>query len=407
VNDGNARDRWWHLGVGLLGLVAACAAQYGLPYLTVAWRSEGLTLAQIGLLVSAPLLGLLLSLIGWGGLADRFGERVVLTAGLGIGAVGLAGAAASSSLVATGLWLVLAGGGSASVHAASGRLVLGWFPEHQRGLAMGIRQTGQPLGVGLAALALPRLADDGTGPAFAVLALGCAVAAVLIGLLVRDPARPVAAEGAAAVSPYRRSVLWRLHAAGGLLVVPQFAVAAFAFDFLVQGAGWTAAAAGALLAAAQGGGVLARLGSGVWSDRAGSRVGPLRLIAVTVAVVVATLALVAALTPSVLAPAVAAALVVCAAVATVSPNGVAFTSVAEQAGSAWAGRALGAHNTAQHVLAVATVPVVGLLIDAGAGYATAFALGAVAALAAAPIVPGRAVERRGTAADGPLPMTAP
>ncbi len=79
---------------------------------------------------------------------------------------------------------------------------------------------------------------------------------------------------------------------------------------------------------------------------------------------------------------------------TVSPNGVAFTSVAEQAGSAWAGRALGGHNTAQHVVAAATVPLAGVLIDAGAGYATAFAMGAVAALAAVPVVPGRSVERR-------------
>lgn len=391
-----AGSRWRHLGVGLLGLVAACAVQHGLPFLTVAWRSEGLSLAQIALLVSAPILGLVVTLIGWGALADRFGERVVLTAGLGTGALALTGAAASSSPVSTWWWLFLAGCGTASVHAASGRLVMGWFPERQRGLAMGIRQTGQPLGVGLAALTLPRLADEGTGRAFAVLAVLCAVTAVLIGALVRDPERPARVQGAPAASPYRTPVLWRLHAAGALLVVPQFAVAAFAFDFLVRDVGWGAAAAGALLAAAQGGGALARLATGAWSDRAGSRVGPLRVITAAVAVVVAALAVAAALTPAVLASAVAAAAVVCAAVVTVSPNGVAFTSVAEQAGSAWAGRALGAHNTGQHLFAVVTVPLAGLLIDAGAGYATAFGLGVVAAVAAVPLVPGRGVERRQT-----------
>ncbi len=385
--------RWRHLGVGLLGLVAACAVQHGLPYLTLAWRAEGLTLAQIGLLVSAPILGLVLTLIAWGGLADRFGERVVMTAGLAIGAAALAGAATASSPVATGLWLVLAGGGSASVHAASGRLVLGWFPEHRRGLAMGVRQAGQPLGVGVAALCLPRLAADGTGAAFAALAAACALTAALIGVLVRDPARPGAAAAAPAASPYRSPVLWRLHAAGGLLVVPQFAVAAFSFDFLVREAGWTAAAAGGLLAAASAAGAAARLGAGVWSDRAGSRLGPLRLIAAAVAVVVGVLGAAAALTPGVLAPAAAAAAVAAAAVVTVSPNGVAFTSVAEQAGSAWAGRALGGHNTAQHVLAAGTVPLAALLVEAGPGYAAAFGLGALAALAAVPVVPGRAAER--------------
>ncbi|MDP9428634.1 MAG: hypothetical protein M3Q47_07030 [Actinomycetota bacterium] len=57
--------RWRHLGVGLLGLVAACAVQNGLPFLTVALRAEGLSLTAIGLLVSAPTAGLVLSLLAW------------------------------------------------------------------------------------------------------------------------------------------------------------------------------------------------------------------------------------------------------------------------------------------------------------------------------------------------------
>jgi predicted MFS family arabinose efflux permease len=258
---------------------------------------------------------------------------------------------------------------------------------------MGIRQAGQPLGVGLAALLLPRLADDGPGDAFAFLGCSCAVTAVLIGVLVRDPARPPRAEGVPRpASPYRRPVLWRVHAASTLLVVPQFAVAGLSFDWLVRVAGWSAAGAGTLLAAASVGGVAVRLGTGVWSDRVGSRVGPLRRVAAAVAVVVGLLALVAVLTPDPLGPGAAAAAVVLAAVATVGPNGVAFTSVAEQAGSAWAGRALGAHNTVQNLAAALTVPLAALLADGGPGYPAAFALGAVAALAAVAVVPGRAAE---------------
>jgi MFS family permease len=194
-------------------------------------------------------------------------------------------------------------------------------------------------------------------------------------------------------------VLWRVHAASTLLVVPQFVVGAFAFDYLVRDAGWAATAAGTLLAVTQFGGAAARLGAGAWSDRAGSRLGPLRLIALAGAVVGALLAGVAALTPTVLGPAAAAAAVVLAAVVTVSPNGVAFTSVAEQAGGAWAGRALGAHNTAQNLSAAATVPLVALLVENGPGYPAAFAAGAAAAALAVGVVPGRAVERRGTPAS--------
>jgi MFS family permease len=391
ADDGSAR--WRHLGVSLVGLVAACAIQNGLPFLTVALRAEGLSLAAIGLLVSAPTAGLVLSLLAWGAAADRYGERLVLSAGLGTAATAMTGAALAGTPVATGLWLLLAGAGSASVHAASGRLVLGWFPASRRGLAMGIRQAGQPIGVGLAALTLPRLAADGPGTAFAALAAGCAVTAVLIGVLVRDPPRPVRTPGAPRpASPYRSPVLWRVHAASTLLVVPQFVVAAFSFDFLVRAAGWSAGAAGTLLAVTQLGGAAARLGAGAWSDRAGSRVGPMRLVAVAVAVVVGALAVVAVLTPDVLAPAAVAAAVVLAAIVTVSPNGIAFTSVAEQAGSAWAGRALGAHNTVQNLSATVTVPLAALLVEGGPGYPAAFAVGALAAALAVGVVPGRAVE---------------
>jgi MFS family permease len=388
---GGVPARWRHLGVGLVGLVAACAAQNGLPFLTVALREEGLGLPAIGLLVSAPTVGLVLTLLAWGALADRYGERLVLGAGLAVAAAALTGAALAGTPVARGLWLVLAGAGSASVHAASGRLVLGWFPARQRGLAMGIRQAGQPIGVGVAAVVLPRLAEGGTGGAFAFLAAGCAVSAVLVGVLVRDPPRPDPVAGAPRpASPYRSPVLWRVHAASTLLVVPQFVVGAFAFDYLVREAGWATGAAGTLLALAQVGGVAARLGAGIWSDRVGSRLGPLRLVALAVAVVVGCLAAVAVLAPA--HPAAVAVAVVLAAVVTVSPNGVAFTTVAEQAGSAWAGRALGAHNTAQNLSAAATVPLAALLVEGGAGYPAAFAAGSVAAALAIGLVPGRTAE---------------
>ena len=67
-----------------------------------------------------------------------------------------------------GVCLALAGAAGGSVFAASGRLILGWFARHERGLAMGIRQSAQPLGVALAAVTLPTLGASGTGLAVAV-----------------------------------------------------------------------------------------------------------------------------------------------------------------------------------------------------------------------------------------------
>ena len=83
------------------------------------------------------------------------------------------------------------------------------------------------------------------------------------------------------------------------------------------------------------------------------------------------------------------------AVVTVADNGLAYVSVAEMAGSAWAGRALGIQNTGQNAVAIAIVPILAAVIE-GTGYGAAFLVAAAAAVAAIPITPVRA-ERRARA----------
>jgi MFS family permease len=180
-------------------------------------------------------------------------------------------------------------------------------------------------------------------------------------------------------------VLWRIHAASALLVVPQFAVATFALVFLVDTRGWPAPAAGSLLAAAAAGGALSRLAAGHWSDRWGSRMRPMRILALATTAVLLALA---ALSSSPL----AVPFLLAAAVLVVSTNGLAFTAVAEYAGPAWAGRALGIQNTGQNALAALTPPALAVIIGA-AGYPAAFGAAGILPLAAAALVP-LAAERR-------------
>jgi hypothetical protein len=89
-------------------------------------------------------------------------------------------------------------------------------------------------------------------------------------------------------------------------------------------------------------------------------------------------------------------LLACGVVA-VSTNGLAFTAVAEFAGPAWAGRALGVQNTGQNALAAATPPVLALTIGS-LGFAASFAMVAVFPLAAAVLVPV-AAERAALASE--------
>ncbi|MFC4030157.1 MFS transporter [Streptomyces polygonati] len=359
---------------------------YGIPYLGDELRTrQHLTLTQVGLLVACPTVGLVGALYGWGAAADRWGERVVIALGLG-GAGGALGVAAwgASGMVALGGLLVVAGAAGASVYSASGRLVMGWFSARERGLAMGIRQTSTPLGMGLAALAMPPLAGRyGLTGAFGFLAVLCGVIALLIAVFAADPARPEAAVDAApAPNPYRGdNTLWRVHGSAALLVVPQFTAGAFSLVLLVDVRGWSPVHAGQLIAVAQGLGAVSRIVVGRWSDRVGSRLRPMRQLAVLTGAVVAATALTTAF-PSPLTP----ALLVVAIALSASTNGLSFTSTAERAGPAWSGRALGVHNTGQNLTAALVPPAMAALISATA-YWPGFALAAVVACCSALIVP--------------------
>jgi len=368
-----------------------------------------LSLARAGLLVTAPNVGMMLTLIAWGAVVDRVGERWVLTTGLTLTAIAAMGAVLASSYIGIGIFLLLAGMAAASSNAASGRVVIGWFPPERRGLAMGIRQMAQPLGVALAALTIPVLAADRGLHAALFLPVVCStVAAVVVGFFVIDPPRPSRRREPGAgqlVNPYRvSSLLWRIHAVSVLLVIPQITVWTYALVWLTSDRGWSPTAAGLLITTTQVLGALGRVASGMWSDRAGSRMRPLRSIAIAAAVVMLALGFTDWLGSS-----LSVFFLVAASAITVADNGLAFTSVAEISGPFWSGRALGAQNTAQFIAASAVPPVVGAIIGTF-GYPVAFAAMAICGVAAAPLVPivdTAEAMAMGIAASQPSPSPSP
>lgn len=346
-------------------------------------RTEALTLAQAGLLASAPTLGIVLTLIAWGALADRIGERWVISVGLALTALAATGAALSPGYPGLAVFLVLGGMAAGSANAASGRVVVGWFPKERRGLAMGVRQMAQPLGTAIAALTVPTAAASSVSNALAISALTTAVLAVVCAIgIVNPPMRPRDAVKVSTANPYRGSAfLWRIHAVSMLLVVPQYTLALFGLVWLVSSLGWSSLAAGALIGSSQFIGAVGRIGAGVLSDRVGSRVRPLRWIAVAASVCMLALAGFDAMRWG-----AAAVVLVVATTVSVADNGLAFTSVAEVAGPRWAGRALGVQNTGQFLAAAAVGPVFGVLI-ATVGYPVAFATCAIAPAIAITLLP--------------------
>ena len=372
-------------GAQAAGSVFLSTPAYLIPLLHL---RRGMPLAEAGLLSAAPSLGMLLTLVAWGAAADRYGERWVIAGGLALTAVFAAAAAAVPGYAWLGVLLVLGGAAAASTSAASGRVVIGWFPRSRRGLAMGIRQVSQPLGVAVAALTVPSLASQfGIGAALLLGAGLTALFAVCCAVGVANPPRSPApaADGGRPFNPYRHDrFLARVHLLSALLVVPQFTLSTFGLIWLVASLHWRAAAAGAVIAGAQFAGALGRIAVGSGSDRAGSRTRVLRWVAVTGVVVMLALAGCGALHWS----AASAVVLVIATTVSVADNGLSFTAVAEAAGPSWSGKALGIQNTGQFLAAAAVGPCVGALITV-AGYPGAFALVALTPLAAIPLVPPR------------------
>ncbi|MCV7357298.1 MFS transporter [Mycolicibacterium fluoranthenivorans] len=378
--------RWSMLVIALTATTCANVFINGAAFLIPTLHTErGLDLARAGTLSAMPSLGMVTTLILWGYVVDRFGERLVLSLGSALTAVAAFAAASVQSLVAVGAFLLIGGMAAASSNSASGRLVVGWFPPEQRGLVMGIRQTATPLGVGLGALVIPRLAESqGVATALLFPAVVCALAAGMCLVGVIDPPRPPRAEAPDEhlANPYRgSSMLWRIHAVSVLLVVPQSVVWTFTLVWLMTTRGWSAASAGLLVTSAQVLGAAGRIAAGRWSDVAGSRLKPIRTIAAGAAASMALLAV----TDWLHSP-VSVALVVIASVITVSDNGLAFTAIAEIAGPFWSGRALGTQNTSQHLASAAAAPLFGALIGVF-GYPAAFAVCALFPVAAIPLVP--------------------
>ncbi len=346
-----------------------------------------MSLAEAAVLASMPSWGMVATLILWGYLTDRLGERVVMTAGSALTGFAACCAAWTDSSFAMGALLFVGGMAAASANTAGGSLVSGWFAHHRRGLAMGIRQTAQPLGIALGALVIPQLSKNSPSPGLLFLATACTVSAVAAARIV-DPPRIAkdAARRPKPNNPYRDSqTLVRIHAVAALLMMPQAVTATFMLVWLVHGHGWSLAAAGVAVTVSQLLGALGRVAVGRWSDLIGSRMGPVRLIGATAATMLFALALVDQETSG-----SAVFLMIAVSVIAVLDNGLEATAITEIAGPSWSGRALGVQNTAQRLVAAVAIPLFGTLI-AASQYQLAWVLCGLFPLLAIPLMPTRLI----------------
>lgn len=305
-----SRFRWVVLGLATVmqlgtSLPQQTPAALG-PILTPALHLSG---TQLGLLTDAIWGGMLLGMLPSGLLADRFGERWTVAAGAG----GLALLMVAASF-ANSFWPLFGILIPAAICASAGspggtRAIAVWFPPHERGLAMGVRQTGVTAAGVLVAVALPPIAlAAGWQAAFRVVAAGVVLLVSVFAVLYREPA---GARGITRVPLRLRD-----------LAANRTFLLASGFGFMFMGAlgsavTYTAVSlhrdarlpvitAGVLLAVLQLGGLAGRVGWGVLSDRLRSRARVMAAIgALAVASTLAAAALVRPATPVVVLGAVA------------------------------------------------------------------------------------------------------
>lgn len=265
------------LTLATLAQVAASAAQQGLIVLVVFFRViDHLSLVAMGGVAASVTFGTMVGMIPSGAVVDRMG----VARGAVVGCLGLVACLVGLYLATPApvdvLVVLLAGVGAfaASMPVAGARAVLAAFPAAQRGMAMGIRQSGVTIGAALAAALLPTLALLwGLRDVILILAAPVAVFGAALARSVAalpSPAREVGrtADGAARARGGARTIAL-ISIAGALLAAGQYDTLAYAITYLHASLGMRVALAGGVLAAAQVGGTLSRVGIGLLSDRLG------------------------------------------------------------------------------------------------------------------------------------------
>ncbi|ESY78606.1 MFS transporter [Mesorhizobium sp. LNHC221B00] len=356
--------RWKVLGIGVAANASFSATFSGIPATAVVLRQGyHLSNAQLGVALGLLGLGVALSELPWGLLTDRWGDRRVLLIGLGATAAWLFAMAMLVVPTRTGVpdvtllsaSLLFAGLLGGSVNGSSGRAIMAWFRESERGFAMSIRQTAVPLGGGLGALVLPSLAlAFGFAAVFGLLAAASALSALFAWRWLHEPPAQdhgnVASTAVAGLAPLRNIEVWRIATAIGLLCFPQVAVLTFASVFLHDFAGLRTAAISASLAAVQTGAMVMRVWSGRFTDRHGNRRRFLRSCSALSALAFLVLWVLVLASPAMpggqsFLIAVLPLVLIVAGISVSAWHGVAYTELATLAGAGHVGTALSLANT--------------------------------------------------------------
>ena len=261
---------------------------------------------------------------------------------------------------------LLASLGAPGSQLGGSKAIAAWFPPGRRGAAMGVRQTGVPLGGLIAALLLPLVAVRSGWASGLTLAGTVTLGSVLaFALFYREPPRDVIPSP----RPSPRHLLQDrnfLSATGYafVFVCAQGCSTSYLALYLHEEAGMSAVRAGTYLALLQVGGVAGRIGWGAVSDRVGRRTPVMRLVGLVCVGSSAAMAFVGRGTPG----AGVALLAVLLGASAMGWNGLHLTYITESVGLGGAATGIGASLTIAFVGAFLAPPLFGLAADLTGSY---------------------------------------
>ena len=349
-------------------LTSASAAQasvsfaaFGLPAIGPELRHVyGLSLPELGAILTASLFGSGLALIVAGIAVDRFGSRRTMLAGTALGVAGLVAAALADSKQLLFAALLISGIGSAVVPVAGAGALFRVYPPAKRGWALGVRQMAVPLGGTMAALLLPPL-DSLGGVRLALLAGAVAVGvsgAVFAALAGTDPV-DVSRHGRAFRRIVRAPGMVQLLIVASLYIVVLQAVLVYSVP-AVRAAGLSSFSASATFFAINVTAMAARLVWGRVADRIeGTRRARTLAEVGLVAAVGAVLFTVALHGP----PAAVIAAAIVFGFGAFGWNAIVYVSAGERASPELAGRSVALAATVVFLLSSISTPPLGALAD--------------------------------------------
>ncbi|SCC06118.1 Sugar phosphate permease [Gilliamella bombicola] len=286
--------RWFVLGIGVLAQATFAMGFAGIPITGILMRDAyHFSLYELGFVLGSMGLGVAASEIIWGILTDKLGDKIVLTLGLWSSAVvfvviailltpeaSLGGVKSLHLAIA----LAIAGALGGSINSSSGRTIMSWFDDSERGFAMSVRQTAIPVGGAIGTGLLPSLAYTyGFEVTFIVLAATGFIAGLIVVFFINSKHTELkhAVQSALAVpSPLKSFQVWRIVISAGFLTVPQMAVLTFGGVYMRDVLDIDLASISIILIVVQLGGGILRIWSGYYTDRKKNRIALLKYYAI-------------------------------------------------------------------------------------------------------------------------------